>query len=67
MKCPVHNEEIRKEYDSKLPSGENYISGFCLKCCQHYLGCMATYYMEPCDLILDHKGQHISERGRKWS
>lgn len=58
MKCPEHPEhECRDEY----------YTVFCLLCLKHYPKCLATYYMDPCDLPKDHKDPHQSRRGQRWT
>ena len=62
MNCPIHNEEIRVERDNQGLK----TSGFCLKCLKHYQRCNKVHYMNTCDLLMNHNGDHIASNGERW-
>jgi hypothetical protein len=63
MKCPVHPEEDLIETRPR----EGGRIGFCPKCPRNYDLCRETKYMDICDKLIGHEGDHESEYGLKWN
>lgn len=55
--CPVHDEELRKEWHNNGPTG------FCFKCAKHYQLCTNVRYMSMCIKLKDHDGLCLTNQG----
>lgn len=59
--CPVHKTSLRIEWH------KDGRTGFCLACTRHYELCSDVMFMEVCQQLDGHEGDHITREGTHFS